>query len=95
MVVSATGPRAANELGGPVIPGSVERVFASIWVESGMIIKLYGLALSYWSIKKGDQVVNHVYTSDHVVILGAAMCLIWTYWYSPLQRTQDVQSMLV
>ena len=36
-----------------------------------------------WRIRTGDQVVNHVYTSDHADILGAAMCLIWTYWYSP------------
>ena len=49
--------------------------FHRIWVESGMIIIIYGLALSNWSIRTYDQVVNHVYTSDHVVILGAAMCL--------------------
>ena len=38
-----------------------------------MIIIIYGLALSYWNIRTGDQVVNHV--SDHLVILSAAMCL--------------------
>ena len=27
-----------------------------------MIIIIYGLVLSYWSIRTGDQVVNHVYT---------------------------------
>ena len=40
-----------------------------------MIIIIYGLALSYWSIRTDDHVVNHVYKSDNVVILGAAMCL--------------------
>ena len=33
MVVSATGPRAANELGGPVIPGSTLRMTCSINVQ--------------------------------------------------------------
>ena len=30
MVVSVTGPRAVNELGGPVIPGNSEQVWARV-----------------------------------------------------------------